>query len=203
MSLRRRIVAMRRHLSFTREGRIFVAVTIGVGFAAINTSNNLLFLMLSMMLSLIIASGILSEIAISRLLVRRRVPHRARCGEVFPVELQLSNRKRWQVSFSVELRDRIDGVDFKRSCYFLRTAPQETRGIAYRCEIEHRGEVRFEGVRISTRFPFGLFEKSRFVPLAQSLLIWPALLDADIPALYPAAADGACRPRGRGNKAIF
>ena len=30
-----------RRLSFTREGKYFVGITIGVGFAAINTGNNL------------------------------------------------------------------------------------------------------------------------------------------------------------------
>ncbi len=45
-----------RRLQFTREGKYFVGITIGVGFAAINTGNNLLYLLLGMMLSLIIVA---------------------------------------------------------------------------------------------------------------------------------------------------
>ena len=41
--LRRRLRPPRR-LSFTREGRIIVFLSVGVGFAAINTGNNLLYL---------------------------------------------------------------------------------------------------------------------------------------------------------------
>ena len=58
--LRRRLRPPRR-LQFTREGRIIVLLSVGVGFAAINTGNNLLYLLLGWLLSFIIASGILSE----------------------------------------------------------------------------------------------------------------------------------------------
>ena len=53
----RRWIRPPRRLQFTREGKYFVGITLGVGFAAINTGNNLLYLLLGMMLSLIIASG--------------------------------------------------------------------------------------------------------------------------------------------------
>ena len=39
-----------RRLKFTREGKFFVGITLGVGFAAINTANNLLYLLLGMLL---------------------------------------------------------------------------------------------------------------------------------------------------------
>ena len=57
--LRRRLRPPRR-LRFTREGRIIVLLSVGVGFAAINTGNNLLYLLLGWALSFIIASGVLS-----------------------------------------------------------------------------------------------------------------------------------------------
>ena len=63
-----------RRLEFTREGKYFVAITVGVGFAAINTGNNLLYLLLGMMLSFIIASGILSELSLRELAVMRTPP---------------------------------------------------------------------------------------------------------------------------------
>ena len=44
-----------RRLRFTREGRWFTFLTVGVGFGAINTGNNLLYLLLGWMLSAIIA----------------------------------------------------------------------------------------------------------------------------------------------------
>ncbi|MEY4577524.1 MAG: hypothetical protein RL701_2227, partial [Pseudomonadota bacterium] len=59
----------RRHLRTTREGKAFIFVTVGVGIAAFNTGNNLLFLVLGFMLSLIVLSGVMSETAIRGLRV--------------------------------------------------------------------------------------------------------------------------------------
>ena len=70
-AVRRRLRPPRR-LSFTREGRLLVLVAIGVGFAAINTGNNLLYLLLGWLLSFILASGFLSEATMRGLRVRRR-----------------------------------------------------------------------------------------------------------------------------------
>ena len=59
---RLRLSRMRRprKLKFTREGKFFVGITLGVGFAAINTGNNLLYLLLGMLRALIIVSGLMS-----------------------------------------------------------------------------------------------------------------------------------------------
>ena len=106
---------------------MYVGVTLGVGFAAVNTGNNLLFLVLGMMLGMIIVSGILSEITLRGVTVERTVPDRCTAGVVFPVELALRNRKEYAASFSVELRDEINGHPFKRRCFFLRVAAGTTR----------------------------------------------------------------------------
>ena len=76
-----------RRLSFTREVRLIVILSVGVGFAAINTGNNLLYLLLGWLLSFIIASGLLSEMTLKRLTVERRPPPRVFAGEPFLMEV--------------------------------------------------------------------------------------------------------------------
>jgi uncharacterized protein (DUF58 family) len=196
LRLRRRFLP--RGLSFTREGRLYVVVTLGVGFAAVNTGNNLLYLVLGMMLGLIIISGVLSETAVRRVSVRRNLARRAEEGAVFPVELTLRNDKRYAASFSVELRDEIEGAPFKRRCFFLRVGPGEERSIAYRCELARRGRRAFDGIVVSTRFPFGLFEKTRFVPLPAEVLVLPARIDVATPPLARASREGTGSVERRG-----
>ena len=53
-----------RKLTVAREGRWVIGITIGVGLAAINTGNNLLFLVWGMLLSAVMLSGVLSEAAL-------------------------------------------------------------------------------------------------------------------------------------------
>ena len=76
-----------RRLRFTREGKVFIGITFGVGFAAVNTGNNLLYLVLGLLLSLVILSGVLSEIALRGLEFRRRLPRRAYAGTPALVEI--------------------------------------------------------------------------------------------------------------------
>src|SRR6202453_5417633 len=82
-----------RRLKFTREGKFFVGITLGVGFAAINTANNLLYLLLGMLLALIVVSGIMSELSLRDLTVVRRLPLRAQVGRAHLVEIEVFNHK--------------------------------------------------------------------------------------------------------------
>lgn len=191
-----------RSLSFTREGKVYVAVTLGVGFAAVNTANNLLFLVLGMMLGLIIMSGILSEATLRGVQITRRLSARVQARESFPVELALTNTKRRIASFGVELKDEIEGQAYRRRCFFLRVGPGEERAIAYRCELPRRGKVQFDGTVVSTRFPFGLFEKSRFVPLKDEILVLPAQVEVALPSVFSSAmdSDGSLLEKGAGQE---
>ena len=92
--LRRRLRPPRR-LSFTREGKIIVILSVGVGFAAINTGNNLLYLLLGWLLSFIVASGVLSEGTMRGLTVTRRPPPRVHAGQPFLMEISVANGARY------------------------------------------------------------------------------------------------------------
>ena len=69
-----------RQLRPTRAGWSFFALTFGVGFAALNTGNNLLYLVLSLMLAFLVLSGVLSESALRGIALRRRAAARALRG---------------------------------------------------------------------------------------------------------------------------
>jgi uncharacterized protein (DUF58 family) len=171
---------------------------LGVGFAAVNTANNLLFLVLGMMLGLIVMSGILSEATLRGVRIARRLPARVQAKESFPVELALTNTKRRFASFGVELKDEIEGESYRRRCFFLRVGPGEERAIAYRCELPKRGKVRFDGTVVSTRFPFGLFEKSRFMNLEDEVIVLPAQVEVALPGAIAAVGDYGSRLLERG-----
>src|SRR5690554_1151873 len=100
----RRFLKPPRQLAFTSSGKYFVLMTLAVGFGAINTGNNLLFLLLSMMLSLIIASGILSEAVLQKLEAHRIAPQRLYAGMPAPAHFRLVNPKTW-VSLSIEVSE--------------------------------------------------------------------------------------------------
>lgn len=179
--LRRRLRPPRR-LSFTREGRIIVIISIALGFAAINTGNNLLYLLLGWVLSFIIASGVLSELSMRGLTVERRPPPKVVAGQPFLMELAICNHKPKLASFSIEVEDTVGGRPIDKRCYFLKIPPNKTQRTSYRHTIMRRGRYRLEGYRIATRFPFGLFRKSRDVDSETELLVYPPLVPVTRPS---------------------
>ena len=163
-----------RRLSFTREGRIIVVLSVGVGFAAINTGNNLLYLLLGWLLSFIIASGILSEQTLKKLAVTRRPPPRVFAGEPFLMEVVIANDKEKRASYSIEVEDLIDNAPLDKRCYFLKIPEGKNQRTSYRHTFVRRGLYTLTGYRLATKFPFALFRKSRDVQAPLEVLVYPA-----------------------------
>ena len=161
-----------RRLRFTRAGKFYVGFTIAIGFAAINTGNNLLFLVVGLLLAGVVISGLLSEAVLRDVLVRRVLPTEARAGRPALVGFTVENRKRRFASVSLIVRDIIE-TGTAGEAFALHLPPSATRELTYRWTPERRGLVRFIRVELATRYPFGLFEKWREVDLEEELVVFP------------------------------
>jgi uncharacterized protein (DUF58 family) len=188
-----------RKLKFTREGKYFLGITLGVGFAAINTGNNLLYLLLGMLLSLIVLSGVMSELSLRDLNVVRRLPTRAQVGRAHLVEIEVFNRKKRIPSYAIEVEDLRAGQPADKRCFFLKISPNSAQVAAYRRSPQRRGRDRHVGFRIATRFPFGLFEKSREVACEGELIIYPAVDSLRLHADEAGRRFGGAGLSGRGS----
>lgn len=139
-----------------------------LGFAALGTGNNLLFLMLGGMLGFITLSGFLSEQMVRRLDVRRRVP-RATAGAPARIAYEIHNGNRRIPAFSIEARE--DG--FEGRGWAPLVAAGETATARAEVVWERRGVYPLETIVLSTSFPFGLFVKERDFDLAGEAVVWP------------------------------
>jgi uncharacterized protein (DUF58 family) len=187
-----------RKLKFTREGKYYLGITLGVGFAAINTGNNLLYLLLGMLLSLVVVSGVMSDVSLRRLTVTRRLPVRAQVGRAHLVEIEVYNHKGRVPSYAIEVEDLRAGQPADKRCFFLKISPSSAQVAAYRRTPARRGRDRHTGFRIATRFPFGLFEKSREVEAEGELVIYPAVDPVRLPIEEPGRRVGGTTANGRG-----
>lgn len=188
-----------RKLKLTREGKYFIGITFGVGFAAINTGNNLLYLLLGMLLSLIVVSGVLSELSLRNLTVVRRLPPRAQVGRPHLVEIEVYNHKHRVPSYAIEIEDLRAGQPADKRCFFLKISPHSAQVAAYRRTPARRGRDRHIGFRVATRFPFGLFEKSRELTAEGELIIYPAVDPIQLPPDHPGVRTGGNGALGRGH----
>jgi uncharacterized protein (DUF58 family) len=153
-----------------------VLVTLGVGAAALNTGNNLLYLVLGLLLSLLFVSWILSDLALFWVRPSRSLPSRAHAKSPFLVEITLVNEKRFLPSFSIEVEDVAHGAPSDRRCYFLRIEPKGERKAVYRRTSDERGLLVFEKLILRTSYPFGLFEKTLAFDRADQLVVYPELI---------------------------
>lgn len=187
-----------RKLRFTREGKYYVLITFGVGVAAVNTGNNLLYLVLGMLLALIVVSGVMSEISLRHLRVSRRLPSRAQAGRSHLVEIEVFNRKKRLPSYAIEVEDLRAGQPTDKRCFFLKISPNSAQVAAYRRKPTRRGLDRHTGFRVATRFPFGLFEKSLLYDLDGELVIYPQVDPVRLPNVQSGPNQGISGNLGRG-----
>ncbi len=168
-----------RALRPTRAGWLFFAITLGVGFAALNTGNNLMYLVLSLMLGFLLLSGVLSESSLRGIRVRRRLPRELYAGSENKVVLEISNNQRRVAAFAVVVEDRREAPERDASTrprtFALRVGAGETLRRVYSFQPDQRGPIEFKEFRVFTRFPFGLFSKSLTLPARQHALVFPAL----------------------------
>jgi uncharacterized protein (DUF58 family) len=152
-----------------------------------------------MLLALIIVSGLMSELSLRDLTVVRRLPMRAQVGRPHLVEIEVFNHKGRVPSYAIEVEDLRAGQPADKRCFFLKISPKSAQVAAYRRTPAKRGRDKHVGFRIATRFPFGLFEKSREVPAEGELIIYPAVDPVQLPAMPVGLHSGGDASFGRGH----
>ena len=164
-----------RVLRPTREGWWFIAAALGLGLAATNTGNNLLYLLFAMLLGFIVISGFLSEQAHRGLAVRRAVPEAVHADAPAYFGLAVANRKRRVPSFSLHLEEADPATGDLRRHYLVRLGPGERSVWNYPLCFPRRGPHLLPGYRVWTRFPFGLFTKATRPRDRAEVLVLPAV----------------------------
>ncbi len=190
--IRRAIRAWRR-LSFTVGGALFTAGAFAVGFAAMNTGNNLLYLLLGAMLGFIAVSGWLSEQAIRAVRIERRLPRAVTAGQELRISYEMTNHKERLPSMAVEI---LDG-ELPGRAFFPHVAAGHTAQAHSSNALMRRGVHPLRTVTLSTSFPFGMFRKERDLDVPGQIVVWPR---TDRPVSVPSPAGGRVPRSGAGAK---
>jgi len=172
-----------RRIRITRAGAFFVAGAFAIGFAAINTGNNLLYLLLGAMLGAMAVSGWLSEQTLRSLEIVRRVPGGGHAGTPIPIHYRVTNRKRFLATYALELQE----PGLTEVAFVPQVAPGSSTGTRSTQVFLNRGVYPLEQLTLATDYPFGLFRKERDVPAPGEILVWPRI---DLRVRIPAGAAG-------------
>jgi uncharacterized protein (DUF58 family) len=195
-----RLFRPRRTIWPTRDGWWCLFVVLGLGIAAINTGNNLLYLLVALLLSFIIVSGVLSEQSLRGIELHAILPEDVYAGQSAPLGASIANRKRWWASYSITI-DVLSPSAAPRFLYVPRLTAGEERVVTWEDTLPRRGRHRLPGVRVTTRFPFALFLKAGQPALAAHVIVYPAVrtVSPDLLRQLGVAGDHAARRRGGGS----
>ena len=179
---------IRIEFEFTREGVTYLGLIGVIAIAALNTGNNLLFIILASLLAGILVSGILSHMVITGLELDFVLPDHIFAEQAMISRVTLSNLKWFFPSFSITVGAKEDKKTKKAPIPAV--APRRILDrqvyvpyVPRRAEVTQHVEMTFprrgrytqEGFRVSTKFPFGFLRKSRVVSLRREILVLPSI----------------------------
>ncbi|MCU1256379.1 MAG: hypothetical protein JWM83_2678, partial [Candidatus Angelobacter sp.] len=123
--LARRVAAARMKDAFdfelTRVGMVYLLVCLVIGIAAVNTANNLLFIVLAAMLAAIGVSGISSAAVLRRLELDVILPRNAFARVPVQIRVNLINPRLWMPAFSVKVFSPVDKKKQRRGWEWNKT----------------------------------------------------------------------------------
>ncbi len=91
------------HYDVTKAGVVYVLVTLVIGIAALNTGNNLLYIVVAAMLAAILVSGVVSALVLRSLELDVRLPEHVFAGRPVVGRIALRNPRRFLPSFSIRV----------------------------------------------------------------------------------------------------
>jgi uncharacterized protein (DUF58 family) len=166
----------------TRDGVIYLAAVFILVLAAVNTGNNLLFMILACLLAGILISGVLSRAVLTGIDLKFELPDHIFARQPVLAEIELRNEKQALPSFSL----RVVGDSKKSSAQILTQPvffPYIPRASAARQKVElnfpRRGVYHQDAFGIRTRFPFGFLEKTRQVKSNIEIVVYPPVEPTD------------------------
>lgn len=173
-----RWLGYRIEYKITTEGWVYIGGVLLISLAALNTGNNLLFLILATLIAIILMSGVLSSISLSGVSIRLELPEHIFASHAVRALVELENEKLTMPSFAL----RVEGAKAKNSMasavldtpvYFPYLSKRGQARQSIPITFARRGAYRQDAFRIVTRFPFGFLQKSRRVELPTEAIVYP------------------------------
>ena len=181
-------------MKITREGKRFILATVLIGVAAINTGNNLIYLIFSLMLSFILLAIALLRTNLSGISLEVSLNHPVFAGEQSCALFTIRNRKKRIPAYSI----RITAPGVSSPVYFTFVPPQGFAREEVKITFSKRGMYSFGHFFTRSGFPFILFEKSVKIEVSGKALVYPALIDVEQVISDISGREGPGRERALG-----
>src|SRR5665213_274822 len=197
----------------TREGIVYIAGILVVALAALNTGNNLLFMVLACLLAGLLISGLLSRVVLGGIDVDLELPEHIFARRTILAVAELHNEKQMTPSFSISLVSEASPQAKKiaaaqampqildRPVYFPYIPHRQTVRQSVELTFPMRGVYRQDALGLRTKFPFGFLQKTRRVNSKIEVVVYPQIQPTEefYEILPLVSGELESYQRGRGN----
>ncbi|NOZ13821.1 MAG: DUF58 domain-containing protein [Acidobacteria bacterium] len=160
-------------MKLTREGKGLIVTGVLVAMAALNTGNNLIYLLTALMLALGILDVAAGWFNLRKISGDADVEEPVYAEEELSVTFRFLNERKHGTSFLVKLLDPAAGL----SATAPRIAPDSMTTIRSQAVFRRRGRVCLSEMKLVSGYPFGFYQNSRNLKNPKHFLVYPKLMD--------------------------
>ena len=153
----------------TREGWGFLVLLGGLTLAAFNTGNNLLYVVLSLLLSTLFLQNVLAEWNLRWVTLERRLPEELFAFDGGMGHLVARNTRQRFAAMGLHVREH----GGQAQALFAVVPAGESVAAPCAWTFSERGLRTLRQVEVWSDFPFGLFRRSRIIDLPAEVLVYP------------------------------
>ncbi len=190
----------------TKSGIVLILLALGIGSAAYNTSSNILFIVLALLLSSLLLSGLLSWLNFKGTKWRLFLERHFRVGEIVPVGIEITNDKSFLPTLSLWFYLKAHTAQTSRRLPLEEPVEaKQSVQLQWLFEPVRRGRETIEIVGLESSYPFGFLQKTIGHSLKKDTLVWPKKIPYQWqpPCLARARSDGkAVNSAGTGYELI-
>ncbi len=171
--------AVRRSSKLTFGGGVYILVTLFLAIGAINSQNNLLFWLFGVAIATLIVSGVFSGNALMQVRLKAQAVPDAYAGDLLRLHYTVSNHSRFFPLLAAMITEvpekNASNTKFKAAA-LLHIGPQSRCKVTGSFVPYSRGRVAMREVKLTTRFPFGLLQKTLVFECPRKTMILPHIL---------------------------
>jgi len=160
------------HIRLTTTGVLAIALVLAAGVVAVNSGNNLLYLVVASLLAALALSGLLGHHNLRRVELRLIAPDESWAGRPVTVRAELTNRRQRLPAFLLALGE-TPGIP---AGTVLEIPPGQQAEVTLAITFATRGVQPWPVLAVTSEFPFGLIRRGGLVRSPGRCLVYPSPL---------------------------
>ena len=175
----------------TLPGALAIALVLAAGIVAVNSGNNLLYLVVSALLAVLLLSGVLGQRNLGGIGLRLTAAGEAWAGRPVSVRAEIVNRRRRLPAFLLSIGEDLGPI----AGTAVEIPPGRRAVIPLTLRFAARGRQPWPAQAVTSEFPFGLIRRGAVVRAPGTCLVYPPPIPVPWEMLEQSEREGELKAR--------